>query len=275
MSLEALKPELEKAQAYARFSSEDEREEYQLLVKFEALAEKVLVTETDPFKAAVQVKNKLKQLGFRYDEHAFKMGEVLSGRKGNCLGLTLLVGAILEYNGIDSGFSVVLNPHDSVDDADEKMYERLLSDKKEERLLDPADPQVFSLKLWQDELEVSPERCFRFVSLEHPVLNFGKKHLELTNLDDRAADQDWFPQYDRKADLSYQQLASCVPIEALRREVNLSEKSDSTTYRRVVAEFQKAIRVWPGNREAYATLAIFAAKNVTVEWRLAILAIIE
>lgn len=259
MSLEALKPELDKAVSFAEYSGKDKAEKAAMLDGFETLANRVLVTETDPFKAAVQVKSQLRKLGFHYDDHVFKLGDMLKKKSGNCLGLTLLVGAILAYHGVEADYQVILNPRDSVDEADAEMFDRLFDDKPETRLIDQQNPDLFSLREWQDDLKDSPDRNHRFVSLEHPSLSFGDKSLELTNLEDEAVHADWFPKYDRKTKLSYEQLASCVLTEEIKRLTDLANPTEAE-YGKVVGIFRRAIKAWPENREAYSILAMYAAK---------------
>lgn len=260
MSLEALKPELEKAAIFAEYSAKDQAEKAAILDGFETLANRVLVTETDPFKAGIQVKSQLRKLGYHYDDHVFKLGDMLQKKSGNCLGLTLLVGAILAYNGIEPDYQVILNPKDSVDEADGEMFDRLFEDNPQKRLINHKDPDLFSLREWEDDLKDSPDRNHRFVALEHPALNFGDKNLELTNLEDEAVHADWFPKYDRKTKLTYGQLASCILTEDIKRLTNFANPTPQE-YAKVVGIFKKAIQDWPENREAYSILAMYAARH--------------
>jgi hypothetical protein len=78
-----------------------------------------------PFDAAVRIKRILAARGFRDDATAFALPDMLERRAGNCLGLTLLIGAALLDRGHEVEFVVRLDPLDDVHDAGLEFFARL------------------------------------------------------------------------------------------------------------------------------------------------------
>ena len=97
-----------------------------------ARAARALVSERLPehaFDAAMRVKRVLAARGFRDDATAFALPDMLARRGGNCLGLTLLVGAVLIDRGHEVEFVVRLDPLDDVHD-EGVVYARTLHDPR-------------------------------------------------------------------------------------------------------------------------------------------------
>ena len=77
----------------------------------------------DPKTAAIQVKKTLLQkLNFKYRPFIFKAQDVLTQKKGNCLGLPVLVASILDYFGINSYFHLVLQYYKHFSNSLYKIY---------------------------------------------------------------------------------------------------------------------------------------------------------
>jgi hypothetical protein len=93
-----------------------------------AHATRALVSERlpdHPFDAAVRIKRLLAARGFRDDATAFALPDMLERRAGNCLGLTLLISAVLLDRGHEVAFMVRLDPLDDVHDAGLEFFARL------------------------------------------------------------------------------------------------------------------------------------------------------
>jgi hypothetical protein len=87
-----------------------------------AHATRALVSERlpdHPFDAAVRIKWLLAARGFRDDATAFALPDMLERRAGNCLGLTLLIGAVL----LDRGHEVAI-PEDAMSNGPKMILEQ-------------------------------------------------------------------------------------------------------------------------------------------------------
>src|SRR5262249_25512941 len=153
-----------------------------------AQSARALVTErlpAHPFDAAVRIKRLLAARGFRDDATAFALPDMLARRAGNCLGLTLLIGAVLIDRGHDVEFVVRLDPLDDVHDAGVEYCGRLHDPRRgidaDSRLPEARDRSA----------------RFRFVPVEHssivlPDVGAGRV-FEATNLVDLEVAPGWAP----------------------------------------------------------------------------------
>lgn len=201
----------------------------------------------DAFTEASQMRRALVQRGFRDDPSAFTLGDMLARRGGNCLGITLLLGAALIDRGFDPRVAVRINPFDDVHDAGNEHLAALLDAKggvdADSRLPDARDRT----------------RRFRFVPVEHASLvlgdaSGGERPFETTSL---VADVDpgWSPRAESMIVGDYPSVSSAVWSErakSLLHEMARSGVVDDRGLRRSVALALRAARAWPQNAEAWA-----------------------
>jgi len=181
-----------------------------------ARAARMLVAERlpeHPFDAAVRVKRVLAARGFRDDASAFALHDMLARRAGNCLGLTLLVGAVLIDRGHEVEFVVRLDPLDDVHDAGVEFYRRL---HDPQRGVDP-----------DSRLPEARDRAaqFRFAPVEHASIVLpgqgGDRAFEATNLVDLEVPPGWAPVAEATRRIGFIALTSavwCERAKALVRE---------------------------------------------------------
>jgi len=187
----------------------------------------------EPLAAATRVKRILARSGFRDDALAFTLPDMLARRGGNCLGLTLFVGAALMEHGHDVRFALRLDPFDDVHDAGVERFQEL------------CDPDG-----GVDEGSRLPgaRDCtsrFRFVPVEHASLVLpGGQPFEPTGLGDPDADPEWAPDSEAVREVDFARIATMV----------LSERAKSAAregaVRPALRLLLRALRAWPGNREA-------------------------
>lgn len=156
----------------------------------------------------------LKNNGFEYDENYFLAQDILEKKRGNCLGLTLLIGLILEEKGLKPKYEIVLNPKDAIFNREQFIFEGLSKGEFSE-VSDYNNPKLPAKQERHSDM-------MRFAPLEHPLIILENKKFDFTDLDvDRIGEAD----YD-----SEQQI-----IEAKDKLL-------------------KALSAWPDNREAYLVL---------------------
>lgn len=187
----------------------------------------------DPFEAAVHVKRRLARHGFRDDARTFALPELLARRAGNCLGLTLLVGAALIEGGHEAAFALRVNPLDDVHDAGAEQLARLLDPEhgvdEDSRLPDARDRA----------------RRYRFVPVEHASLVVQGRPFEATGLVDREADPGWAPEAESVRTIGFAELAAVVYSERAKAASGGGG---------ALRLFVRAVRAWPGNREGWGEL---------------------
>jgi hypothetical protein len=192
----------------------------------------------DAFAAACGIKRLLARRGFRDDARAFALHDMLAQRAGNCLGLSLLVGAALIDRGHGVAFALRVGPLDDVHDAGAEHFARL------------CDPER-----GVDEDSRLPEagdrtRRFRFVPVEHASLVVDGRPFEATGLRDREADPGWAPEAESVRVVGFEELAAVVCSERAKAALREPE----APLRRALRGFVRAVRAWPENREAWGEL---------------------
>lgn len=129
---------------------------------------------TDQFEAANAVTNRLLQSGWCYGLHEYKLKEMMRRKAGNCLGLSCLFGAVLEFFGFQPKFELVVGP---------KGYQS----KDEQDLLD----HMLCGRAFSFHSPLLPERPAKgeklsFATLEHPRLVLDGKRFETTILQEQG-----------------------------------------------------------------------------------------
>src|SRR3989344_4085457 len=207
----------------------------------------------DPIEACYAVRAYLIEKGFTYNDKIFTLDKLAETKSGNCLGLALLFGAILEDNGYNPKFEIVLTPKDAV-------YERELN------LLNALNRgDYFSY----DNPPPVPEKQadhpqLRFAPLEHPaIIIFDGRRFETTSLDNETD-----PEVKYEAELfrpvSYSEVTSGVYLDRAKRLLDEGEKN----YADIKILIEQSLTLWESNREAYAFLwevATAANDNATAD----------
>jgi len=210
-----------------------------------ARAVRALISERlpdHPFDAAVRVKRILAARGFRDDATAFALPDMLEQRAGNCLGLTLLIGAVLLDRGHEVDFVVRLDPLDDVHDAGQEYFARLH---------DPVRGVDSDSRL--PEARDRAAR-YRFVPVEHASIMLpgagGDRPFEATNLVDLEVPPGWAPAAEKIRRIGFAQLASTVWCERAKALIR-ANPDDAATWRQALGFALRALRGDPGNREAW------------------------
>ena len=224
------------------------------MAAFLALADSIEITESDPRKAGMAIKKHLHNAGWEYKNEVFQLDEMLKIKGGNCLGLSLLIGAVLDNKGIYSNYAILSEPTDAISKNDPEV----LADLECGEYFSGGDPQLFSLQRWEDEL-ADIDRPNRFGLAEHPVIMQGNHILETTNFNNDD-DEAWSPtQWKTLRTLTYEQLASTLIIEQLRRDPLLYQKLiEEQSRNAILAHLQRSLKIWPENYDAHHQLCIIA-----------------
>jgi len=189
------------------------------------------------FEAACGVRRLLARHGFRDDARVFALPELLAQRAGNCLGLTLLVGAALIEHGHEVAFALRVGPRDDVHDAGAEHFARLVDPEEgvdEDSRLPEASDRT---------------RQFRFVPVEHASIVLEGRPFEATSLRDGEADPGWAPEAESVRVIGFAELAAVVYSERAKLALREAEPLP-----RALRGFVRAVRTWPGNREAWGEL---------------------
>lgn len=96
----------------------------------------------DSVEAAKIIRQHLIDKKFEYDDEVFCLQDMLKSKRGNCLGLSLLFGSILENRGHKFSYEIITHPKDVVDKQDNKLFEELLAGEH----FDYDNPQLPTLK---------------------------------------------------------------------------------------------------------------------------------
>jgi hypothetical protein len=197
-----------------------------------------------PFDAAVRVKRLLASRGFRDDATAFALPDMLARRAGNCLGLTLLIGATLLDRGHEVAFAVRLDPRDDVHDAGREFFRRL------------HDPQrgIDGDSRLPEASDCAPR--FRFIPVEHASIVLpgagGDRAFEATNLVDLETPPGWAPAAEAVRMLGFEALTATVWCERAKALVRRADGPDA--WRRALQLALRAARGDAANREAWTEI---------------------
>jgi hypothetical protein len=199
----------------------------------------------DPLAAAWGFKKHLSRQGFRDLPEAFTLPDMLARRGGNCLGLTLLVGAALVDRGVPVAVEIAVNPRDAVHDAGCEHFDLLLDERegidRDARLPDAADRSS----------------RFRFAPAEHASLvvadaSGAARTFEATGLapDEVHDDPAWSPPAESRRRLSFSELAAATLSERAKALVARGDAPPRDVERLLV----RSLRRWRGNREGWSLL---------------------
>lgn len=224
------------------------------LIKAESIVEHLPALPADPYDAGMAIKKYLVDSGFVYDNTAFLLPDILKKKAGNCLGLSALIGGVLEARGYSPEYEVILNPHDAVYRMDLKLFESL----EQGDYFEHHDPKLPE--------EISDFHDYRFVPLEHPALILAGKRFETTSLDTDVEErpENWSKmQADRLTKITYKELCGAVMVDRARVTSDYTNRS----YAEVKNLLIRGLRIWPGNREGYSSAKDIAEANFDDEFR--------
>lgn len=196
-----------------------------------------------PYDAAVQAKRRLAARGFRDHATAFALPDMLERRAGNCLGLTLLVGALLIDRGHRVELVVSLGPLDDVHDAGMAYFARLHDPRRgvdgDSRLPEAGDRSS----------------RFRFAPLEHASIVLpgagGDRPFEATNLVDLEVPPGWAPAAEARRRIDFDRLVAAVWCERAKALLRAAP-GEPAAWPRALGLALRAVRGDAGNREAWA-----------------------
>jgi len=199
----------------------------------------------DPLEAAFVIKNFLIDSGFEYDDKVFCMQEMLEGKKGNCLGLTLLIGAALHERGYQVQCQIIAHPKDAISKKETTFFEEL--NRGEYFNYDnPILPE--------EQAEHAP---FRFAPLEHPQLILGGKPFESTNLE-KGEESSWTTEAEFIKKATYEQVASYIFLDRARTALEIKGYDNKKGLEDLC---KKCLKIYPENREAYNLLYLIGKEE--------------
>lgn len=139
----------------------------------------------------VAIKNQLESMGFEYDWFTFCARDVLTRRKGNCLGLPLLIAGLYLKLGGSVKLRVIVSPQDFTFENESLVLSDLLQSIRYDR---PA------LADWPED-----NRWHRFHPLEHMVIDLDGDLVDCTPDEDTSV-----PSFETSRVMNYHQALSCV-----------------------------------------------------------------
>lgn len=225
---------------------------------------------SEPFQAASAIRAHLIKEGFKYDGNTFQLQDILKQRKGNCLGLACLFGGILERRGFHPEYELL----SGIMGSDYKEEVKLFEEFDHCNYFNFDKPKLPSV-----EEDFKP---FCFVAAEHPVLLFGDKRFETTDLNklpvllsgdkrfeattdlglelDVENSQPLVAKSERAVKMTYAELASSVLWSRAGDELDHSKSNYVSNYVKVRELLDESIRHWPNNRGPYMALRRLAEK---------------
>ena len=200
-----------------------------VISKFEKLVRTLPILPKDPYDAVIAVSSHLKKEGFCYDSNNFTAQDVLNKRAGNCLGLPLIIGAILDSRDVAFTPRVLINPQDIISKEERKFVERYNQEIAYDKP-NLADPQI--------ESNSDESIGYRFVPLEHLVLVAGGRTFETTSTESGEVKGG-----ESERSITYAQAVSFVLKDRAIEKINNGETKES----KQLAE--RGLQMWPENRE--------------------------
>ncbi len=201
------------------------------------LKESIPLNTRNPVDASIQIKSKLKEKGFVYNPETFKIQDVLRKNGGNCLGLPLLVGCLLNMNGFTPSYRLVVRPKDVVDDLENKFHSTVVEETSYNfpRLRDAAE---------------SP--FYRFVPLEHLAIDTDGEGfiLETTSEEDRL-----IVDAESMTPITFNGVISQVYKDRALELFNDNRYDESRDL------IRRGLDLWSENRQLYCALIALSAET--------------
>jgi hypothetical protein len=182
------------------------------------------------------LKEMLSACGFTYAYNVFRADEVLSQRKGNCLGTPLLLGCLAAEFGLNCGFRIIVSPQDAIYNDELTFFEDLKRNTRFDR----------------PELSTKPEqmRWMRFTPLEHMVLEVDGKPFDTT-----PGESGDLPPYEGERSVSFETALTCVLQDRAATAYNLGDFETARSLGLQVLEQH------PDNREVHGLMARVAMEQ--------------
>lgn len=194
----------------------------------------------DAFEAAKTIRHYLIEKGFEYDDDVFTLQDIARGKRGNCLGLSLIIAAVLSERGYNPKFEIITNPKDAIYREDLRQFEEFTRGDH----FDYDNPVLPRLS------ERAQHPTYRFAPLEHPVLILDGKNFETTSLEEVEEDPGWSPDAELKTPVSFDEVASNVYVDKAKMAIRKGEYD----IEQLKEWCNKATEMWGENREAYVLL---------------------
>lgn len=198
----------------------------------------------DPENLLRSVSNHFRNNGFGYQEKVSSLSDVLSHKKGSCLGLSVLVSTFLLQLGQTPTCKILVRPKDAIDNADGKLFTELTN----------GDYFAYDhpiLPKLADE-PTKEEKENRFVPLCHPVIVLGNTSLETTKMHDENEN----PLLEHPAEsVSDHNLTVLISYYLSDKAKNLLEflakpGSQTETAEKFREYIQGSLDIFPNNRDA-------------------------
>jgi tetratricopeptide (TPR) repeat protein len=174
----------------------------------------------------------MKTLGFQYDDSSFMAHDVLSNKRGNCLGLPLLISSILHGHGYEPHHKIIVTPRDATFRLERRFFEKLEEDMSYD------NPQLAT--------ESEPFPAYRFSPLEHLVIGNGDFAVEVTS------DESSVPDAESVREVTFTEALSGV----------YKDRAVTELYKGNIAEALKladeGLKKWNKNGEIYLIIAACA-----------------
>ena len=214
---------------YREASGASEKETQTLRNVFSAIPPGLSAIET-----AHEMRRKLITQGFQYNDRLFRLQDILKKKGGNCLGLSLLIGAELLERGFQPSFRLITRPKDAIAKKEQELFDRLTTGG----VLDYDKP-----KLPEHQAD---HPIYRFVPLSHPALILDGVTFETTGLDDVEENPEWTPEAEETIEVSFQELTGTVYSESARQ----TKKTTRIGIEKAIELEKKSLIIWPGNLDA-------------------------
>ncbi len=203
-----------------------------------ALIERVPKLSANSVRAAIELKDYLTNQGFAYQHGAFTLQDILRKRGGNCLGYPFLVASILGAKGHSHQFYLQIEPQDMCAKLEVHAFKNIKT------AISYASPNIAV----QQELDAR----YRFLPLEHLVLNINGIGVETTSSENRVA------MAKIQAPLTFEQALSYVYKD---RAVLAIQADDAESAQVLLAEGES---LWSDNRNITLLKATLARESKDV-----------
>jgi len=193
------------------------------------------------------IRETLINLGFEYNNKVYGLEDVISQKKGNCLGLSILFGTILQDQGFNVSYEIAVNPKDAHYKNDIEQFDKAIHG------------DLFSYNQLPDlPNEKAPEPQGWFTPLEHPILIVDGVYYETTSLiDDNNLDGTHSYESESRRPATYRNLlGSSISAKAIEELPN--EGGDISRGLELV---KKGLQFWPNDRQSWLLLYDLAEHN--------------
>ncbi len=176
--------------------------------------------------------------GFQYDDNTFLLKDIRRRKAGNCLGLSLLIGAELIERGFSPEFTLISRPKDAIAKKEQELFDRLSTSG----VLNYDRPRLPEHQ--------ADHPIYRFGPLSHPVIFLDGRPFETTELDDADTSPEWTPESEAADSLTYKNLVGTIYSEQAKR-LHPTSPSDC---RKAISLARKSLELWPQNADAFFTI---------------------